>query len=312
LAGMPYPCETSALFSVVSDYASDLPRRLTLLHNLRHPQVAFENTGVLQSTSLPANAAQHVRNDWLGQAGVVAVKTGWWNRWIGPAEDIMRTTLRRAIEVSLGIGEQPALAPLAVPLPAGKAWFEDGDVLTGGPSGPFTRSWPIELLWTCGPPTFQGYVSWKRHGTGPSDGQVTVNFVTPEAGYTPAAGRPMMYDGVVPHLTETLGKALVQGTVYPSTKQETLLERGHWVVGAVSSKINLHLASRDVNADGAILGIELGNPPSFVPLIPLFAPLAIRLPDATNESRGPDAVVRTVRISVADGGANNPPVTYTP
>jgi len=84
--------------------------------------------------------------------------TGFWAQYFGNVEAILRETLVRAIEVSLGLDHGEA-------------------VPAGGP----TRRLPIELFWKCPQRWFEGWVTWRwdqHHGTG----QVTVILATPGSG----------------------------------------------------------------------------------------------------------------------------------
>ena len=84
--------------------------------------------------------------------------TGFWVQYFGDVEEIVRQTLIRTIEVSLGL--------------------EHGEeVPAGGP----VRALPIELFWKCPQRWFEGWVTWRwdeAHGTG----QVTTMFATPGSG----------------------------------------------------------------------------------------------------------------------------------
>ena len=92
--------------------------------------------------------------------------TGFWVQYFGNVEEIVRQTLIRTIEVSLGLqhGE---------------------DVPSGGPR----RVLPIELFWKCPQRWFEGWVTWRwdeTHGTG----QVTTMFATPGVGQARAPEPP--------------------------------------------------------------------------------------------------------------------------
>jgi len=97
--------------------------------------------------------------------------TGYWIGYYGSVESILRETLIRAVEVSLGIEH---LQP--VPLRHG--------VLSP------PRRWPIEMFWKCSNPWYEGWVTWRRQrlggsvpvsGAGPQieTGQVTVVLASP-------------------------------------------------------------------------------------------------------------------------------------
>jgi hypothetical protein len=96
--------------------------------------------------------------------------TGFWVQYHGDVEGIVRETLVRAIEVSLGLDHDE-------PVPA------------GGP----TRELPIELYWKCPQRWFEGWVGWRwdgAHGTG----QVTVLLATPGSG-KPILEQPLIGAG---------------------------------------------------------------------------------------------------------------------
>jgi hypothetical protein len=80
-----------------------------------------------------------------------------WDYWYGNSEQIVRETLIRALEVSLGVdhGARP-----------------DDD-----PDG---QHWPIGLRAVCGLRWWEGWLSWRQIGT---SGYVDVIFLTPSHGY---------------------------------------------------------------------------------------------------------------------------------
>jgi hypothetical protein len=101
--------------------------------------------------------------------------TGWWGRWNGNAFDIFRTTLVRAVEVSLGL-------TVGDPVP------RDAE---GRPTP--LRHWPIDFLWICGAPKFEGWVSWRcdddlNANPASNAGRVQVLVVTPSIGDDPDPG----------------------------------------------------------------------------------------------------------------------------
>jgi len=134
--------------------------------------------------------------------------TGFWVQYFGDVEEIVRQTLIRTIEVSLGL--------------------EHGDdVPDGGPR----RVLPIELFWKCPQRWFEGWVTWRWdevHGTG----QVTTMFATPGSG-KPVLQNPMDGDRAVESPST---KVTTAGTVPtgpgPSTGQAGTNEspKGMWVV----------------------------------------------------------------------------------
>jgi hypothetical protein len=43
----------------------------------------------------------------------------------------------------------------------------------------FTRNWPIEVWWTCGPRFFHTFVGWAQGGMGAETGRVMISVITP-------------------------------------------------------------------------------------------------------------------------------------
>lgn len=192
MAGMPHVVETGPLFSKLSDRysAADIPTRLGLLTHLYNNPLVVPESGNLNSgtstldasmedttldplaaaTPTEADRTNHVNTHWYGLevlAGTVhprqpagLTSTGWWNKWRGDAHGIMRETLIRALEVSLGLdhlGEAP----------------DPDDVEP-------ERCWQIHFLWVCGSPKFEGWLHWRKNMPDPSQGGVvTVVFSTP-------------------------------------------------------------------------------------------------------------------------------------
>jgi hypothetical protein len=109
--------------------------------------------------------------------------TGFWVQYFGDVEEIVRQTLIRTIEVSLGLehGEEvPATGP--------------------------RRQLPIELFWKCPQRWFEGWVTWRwdeSHGTG----QVTSMFATPGSG-KPVLQNPLDGDGAIEPQTWTTAELL--------------------------------------------------------------------------------------------------------
>lgn len=149
---------------------------LERLKRLLNGQQLWGPTPLPKPSTMGSEAAQHhVQYHWFGNPPVDANKkvgppsqtdqvrtTGWWEDWFGDAHEIVRQTMQRAYQVSLGIaGADLTLAKL----PADATGL---------------RCWPITILWVCGAPLFNGYVVWDAHGGPAADGHVTVIFGTPE------------------------------------------------------------------------------------------------------------------------------------
>ena len=194
MAGMPHVVETGPLFSKLADRysAADVPTRLGLLTHLYNNPLVVPDGGNLNSGAAPipgsmedpaldplaaatpteSTRTSHVNTHWFGlnmlgglpvprqPAGVT--NTGWWNKWRGDAHGIMRETLIRALEVSLGL-EHLGGAPDTI----------DEEITP-------TRCWQIHFLWVCGSPKFEGWLHWRKNvGDAPDGGVVTVVFSTP-------------------------------------------------------------------------------------------------------------------------------------
>lgn len=188
MSGMPYHLEKGPIFSVLEAFANDsLPRLRKALDDLR-AGVALVDVGVVDSTTLHAGPhptkaalAAHINEHWLGMSHKAGkwvgqapfdpqapTTTGHWQHYHGPVEAILRQTLIRAAEVSLGIGHNASV-----------------------PADP-PRRWPVEFFWKCPQPWFEGWVTWRAGTDG--HGQVTVILATPaDTGVVldrPTKGRP--------------------------------------------------------------------------------------------------------------------------
>jgi hypothetical protein len=296
MPGMPYSLEKSPLFTVIEDYVSLRTRRLTLLRNLRDLRVPFWDTGVLNQPELmasfrvmfPAPApyidpAAHVRDHWLGLAGGTYNKTnghwtqpalaannatGWWQNWSGPAETILRETLLRTLEVSMGIVHRAASTPsvgvgaTAIPTPVGTVPTPANPDLTGvqpphvspdpADTALMNRMWPIEILWVCGSPVMQGYVTWRTHGTGETAGQVTMILSTPPT----ASGE--MYDdpettlptGVTPPADPRLPWEEGDFKLNPGDDlRDVTTDRGLWLISPTHSEVQVIATSVSVSIE---------------------------------------------------------------
>jgi hypothetical protein len=182
MTGMQHSVDKGLYFSVLdARYSWTVAERVAILEAMRlgDPNV-FRDVGTLGSLAGgPVDAVNarmfHLYSHWFGYSTtpseglwdwvapppvgtVAAATTGWWSRWQGDAFNIFRITLLRAIEVSLGLDADE-------PVPRDG----DGDPVVG-------RVWPMEFLWICGAPKFDGWVSWREFG---GAGHVTVLLVTP-------------------------------------------------------------------------------------------------------------------------------------
>lgn len=174
MSGMPYHLEKGPILSVLESFANDdVNRRKAALAALR-ANTPLVQVGVVDSTTLkggphPTVAAlvAHINQHWFGMTKAAdgswqpqaafdpaqPATTGHWQHYHGPVEQILRETLIRAAEVSLGIDH-------GAPIPAKPP-----------------QQWPVEFFWKCPQPWFEGWVTWRSHGGG--QGQVTVILATP-------------------------------------------------------------------------------------------------------------------------------------
>lgn len=137
--------------------------------------------------------------------------TGFWQGYHGDVEEVVRVTLRCALEVSFGVarlGQRP---------------------------GPGHGRLPIELLWLCPMRWVEGWVTW-RYDPGSGLGQVTVLLATPGTGQ-PLLERPLDGDGAV-EPAGPLARASAEGErpaqlprTPPPDPVATRSPRGMWVVG---------------------------------------------------------------------------------
>jgi hypothetical protein len=171
---MPYVMEIGQVFSFLNDYLEDPARMKQMLIDLRDDTVTrVSMMDFFKNGNWPANApgaavASHIETDWFGWDPITGVQdpfvpnhpvpTGWWTRWYGTADTITRETLKRALEVALGVPHDGATE--------------------------FTpqRSWRVMVNWTCGAPMYQGWVAWQWDEDDPQEGFVLVTFTTPGNG----------------------------------------------------------------------------------------------------------------------------------
>jgi hypothetical protein len=159
---MPYHVEKGAVFSIFESFLNDSPAMaLRVLRAVRDPTRTLDDSVFFDDATLKSRPpitggtwAEHFARDWLGPS-VYANKnwTGYWIGYRGDVDAIVRLTFRRALEVALGINYDDAL-----------------------PETP-PRHWPIQILWHCGQPWFEGWVAWNERQSGGCD--VTVLFATP-------------------------------------------------------------------------------------------------------------------------------------
>ena len=120
---MPYSLEKGPYLSVIEDYVNgDRERALTALTSLRNGDAidqleAFDSQPLDAGPYSTTQLRDHFKQDWLGykpdgQGGwlppppfdaLTSPTTGFWQAWHGDCEGVLRLTLIRALEVSLGI-----------------------------------------------------------------------------------------------------------------------------------------------------------------------------------------------------------------
>jgi hypothetical protein len=108
-----------------------------------------------------AELADHIDREWLGLrpgGDPSAATSRYWPYWHGDAENIIRETLIRAIEVALGL--------------------DHGEPVSTASHQP----WYVSLLTACGIRWFEGWVSWRQIGSNAANGHVLVLLLTPSHG----------------------------------------------------------------------------------------------------------------------------------
>src|SRR3954453_10638373 len=171
MPGMPYHLEKGPVLSVLENMLDRSAAELeVLLDRLRDPTIPMAQVGGLDSTTLDAppsptelDRVAHIERDWFGFAPGTQAQpafnlfshrtTGLWESYYGDVVGIVRETMTRAVEVSLGLDH--------------------------GADPPGSRRWPIELFWKCPNPWFEGWVTWRHDPADVDRGQVTVVLATP-------------------------------------------------------------------------------------------------------------------------------------
>lgn len=149
--------------------------------------------------------------------------TGYWRNYHGDVEAIVRETLVRAVEVSLGLA-------------------------AGGAVAQRTRHWPVEAFWMCAHPWVEGWVTWRDHGGG--HGQVTVVLATPGDTVNHMATRPL--DPPAPHGVTGPVPDPVEATSPGSGTQ------GMWLVS--QSEHRRHRIGGIVKPEGAVVLVVVDVP----------------------------------------------------
>jgi hypothetical protein len=192
---MPYYLEKGPYLSRIEAFCATTSNAVSALRDLKASITPLpELGGVLASAAASGGPTAeeiktHIYRDWFGMKEPPASNpnapwtaqppfdpltrpfTGYWQMYYGDVEAIMRQTLIRGIEVSLGLQHSDTEVPANPP-----------------------RHWPIEFFWKCGQGWFEGWVTWRRDGAS-GDGQVTVIIATPGSGHQvleqPKAGRKL-------------------------------------------------------------------------------------------------------------------------
>jgi len=172
---MPYTLAKGTILAVLEDLANpatddELARLETDLARLRAgdplTSISLVDSPNVNDPNLPP-LLQRLEWNWFGKVydgaggylaqepfGPTNTRTGYFKRYYGDVEGIIRETMIRSVEVAFGLDHD-------APLDAA------------------TRQWPIEILWKCPNPWFEGWVTWRRHGPGRTEGQVTVIVASP-------------------------------------------------------------------------------------------------------------------------------------
>lgn len=193
--------------------------------------------------------------------------TGYWRGYYGDVESIMRETIIRAIEVSLGIDTTQNVADR-------------------------TRQWPIEVFWACPHPWVEGWVTWRCDPNNKADGQVTAIFATPADTVNQITTRPLepadpptpLTQGVSPG-TEAQGMWLISQsdhishTVYRQvdipngSAVDRILDSLAFLIGMPSQVWTVPSPTTLRQGDGPVVTVELppehGGPiPGGMPYVP--------------------------------------------
>jgi hypothetical protein len=188
---MPYVMDVGPYFSVLEDRLNTPAKRADILGRLRAGALVSDIAG-LDSQNLyrdgktPEQRVEILNQCWFGMlqdaAGnwipqPLAFPTGFWEGYQGQPHEILRSALKRAIEVSLGIdhGAQWIDPNQTVPNEGGVKRVGKRFRRLFRP----TRDWPIEISWVCQEPFFQCWVTWMK-GPGGS-GHVSLTITTPAA-----------------------------------------------------------------------------------------------------------------------------------
>jgi hypothetical protein len=220
---MPYAMETGPYLSMFEDFVNaDRTQAVDALLTLRDPEHLvtdiFSDHPFTPLTDGPKDRrtveklTAYINKNWFGliedphQPGRYSqparprhnlVPRNWpWDYWWGDVQAIVRATLIRALEVSLGVGHDTEPAPRS------------------------RQHWPISLRAVCGLRWWEGWVRWRKLARG---GYVDVVFLTPSHAH---AVEPTL-------LRPSPEKQANPGTGYVVEPLRADGDQGLWVIGAV-------------------------------------------------------------------------------
>jgi hypothetical protein len=175
---MPYTLSKGPILAVLEDLLNpetpaEIQRLCAGLVMLREG-VPLTEIGLVDSTNIKVEAStpepldERLNEYWFGKEededtgewepqppfGPRHHTTGYWSDYYGDVENILRETMIRTIEVSLGID-------------------------AGGDPAQASRHWDVEVFWKCGNPWVEGWVTWRRNRRHRDEGQVTTIIATP-------------------------------------------------------------------------------------------------------------------------------------
>jgi hypothetical protein len=222
---MPYAMETGPYLSLLEDFVNaDRTRAVDALLLLQerdperlvtdifseHPFSPLRDGPEHRRTV--AEVTEHINKNWFGliedpdqpgryvqpaPPGDDGLPRNWpWDYWWGDVQAIVRATLIRALEVSLGVAHDAKPAPRS------------------------RQHWPISLRAVCGLRWWEGWVSWRKLARG---GYVDVVFLTPSHAH---AVEPTL-------LRPSPEKKSDPGTGYVVEPLKADGHEGLWVIGAI-------------------------------------------------------------------------------
>jgi hypothetical protein len=196
MTGMPYVVQAGTILNGMANYwdhpANGSNRMREMLEDCLDPATTFTQCRGLPPDTA-ANERQHIWTHWLGYTGLVntpgvagvsaSLTTGWWAGWRGDADRILKATFARALAVALGYDHHATMATVRTKPP--------------------TRWWPVDIVWACGNPLFEGFVQWRTiaNESLTRNGHVNVILATP-----PMTAQPPMTADMVQLVATPVGK----------------------------------------------------------------------------------------------------------